>query len=367
MRRFPLLAPLRATLVVCAAAIVPLIACSSAHQEQIGSIEQPTITECPSVPMLEGVDVSHGEGTIDWVKVKAAGIDFAFIKATQGTYNTQATFAAQWSGAKAGGVARGPYHFFDPTEDGIAQANHFLSVVGVLDADDLPPALDLECPDGSSTCLGFAGGTGAATAAEIRQRMLDFMTTVQTATGKKPIVYTYGGYLTSNAVDTTGFTDYTLWEADPTTASCFTVPDPWKSAPLWQWSWTGTVDGITNPVDRDRFVGTLAQLHALGGDVAPDAGPSDAIARDAETSVGTDAGDVDAPSVDATGEVAVANDSALADARSDAPAGATGQGGGCGIARSVEKTSAIELAILATVALGRRRPRGSERATRVRS
>jgi GH25 family lysozyme M1 (1,4-beta-N-acetylmuramidase) len=32
-----------------------------------------------------GIDVSHYQGTINWNNVKAKGISFAFIKATEGT------------------------------------------------------------------------------------------------------------------------------------------------------------------------------------------------------------------------------------------------------------------------------------------
>ena len=34
--------------------------------------------------MMKGIDVSKHQGTIDWDKVKAAGIDFAIIRAGLG-------------------------------------------------------------------------------------------------------------------------------------------------------------------------------------------------------------------------------------------------------------------------------------------
>src|SRR3954468_18448069 len=100
------------------------------------------ITGCTGAAVVEGVDVSDGQGTIDWKAAKGAGLGFAVIKATQGTYNTQKTFASNWSNAKAAGLVRAAYHFFDPTQDGVAQAQHFLSVVGPLGPGDLPPMLD---------------------------------------------------------------------------------------------------------------------------------------------------------------------------------------------------------------------------------
>jgi len=237
--------------------------------------EEPTETtsealqQCESAS-VEGVDVYDGNGSIDWNAVKGAGVDFALIKATQGTYDTQTTFAANWSGAKAAGVYRSAYHFFDPTEDGVAQAQHYLSVVGTLGPDDLPPMLDIECPDGDPNCM-YQGGSGDAPASDIQTRMWDWIHTVEQATGKRPIVYTFGSYFSSNAIDTTGLQAYPLFIADIVGGNCFSVPAPWSSAAIWQYSWTGTVAGISAQVDRDKFIGTLADLQALaqGGGTLP--------------------------------------------------------------------------------------------------
>ncbi len=104
---------------------------------------EPAVTQCGSgSAFVEGIDVSAGNGTIDWAKVKAAGRDFAFIKATQGNYDVQSTFAANWANAAAAGVQRSAYHFFDPTIDGSAQAQWFLDEIGSaggMTSADLPP------------------------------------------------------------------------------------------------------------------------------------------------------------------------------------------------------------------------------------
>src|SRR6202012_1650856 len=107
---------------------------------------------CAPSSVVEGVDLSDGQGTVNWKNAHSDGIQFGIVKATQGTYNTQTGFAANWSGMKSAGVIRGAYHFFDPTDDGVAQANHFLSVMGPLSPGDLPPMLDIECPDSDDSC-----------------------------------------------------------------------------------------------------------------------------------------------------------------------------------------------------------------------
>jgi GH25 family lysozyme M1 (1,4-beta-N-acetylmuramidase) len=33
----------------------------------------------------QGIDVSHFQATVDWASVKAAGVSFVYIKATEGT------------------------------------------------------------------------------------------------------------------------------------------------------------------------------------------------------------------------------------------------------------------------------------------
>jgi lysozyme len=223
------------------------------------------VTACNPAATVEGVDVSDFQGAINWASARGAGIRFAFVKATQGTYNTQSRFAANWSGMKNAGVIRGAYHFFDPTQDGVAQANHFSSIVGTLEAGDLPPMLDLECPDGDARCLGFSGGSGSAPAATIRQRVNDWLNTVQSRTGKKPIIYTFGSYFSSNGISTSGLSTYPLYIAYPTTGNCYNFPAPWAVANFWQYSWTGSVAGISGQVDRDRFIGTLADLQAFAG------------------------------------------------------------------------------------------------------
>ena len=80
---------------------------------------------------LQGIDVSHYQGTVDWGKVKSTGKVFAFAKATESTGSTDSQFATNWAAMKAAGVIRGAYHFFHADQDAAAQANHFLQVAQI--------------------------------------------------------------------------------------------------------------------------------------------------------------------------------------------------------------------------------------------
>jgi len=222
-------------------------------------------TECAG-PTVRGVDVSDGEGAVDWASVKGAGIGFAYVKATQGDTFEASTFDANWSGTKAAGVRRGAYHFFDPTIDGVAQAQWFLSKMGALDAGDLPPALDIECPDGDDQCLGYPGGSGDAPASDIAQRADDFVSTVEAATGRKPVIYTFVSYFSGNGIDASGMAPDPLWIANYD-VTCPGIPSPWSAARFWQDSYDGNVAGIGS-VDTDVFFGTdddLALYATAGG------------------------------------------------------------------------------------------------------
>lgn len=90
-----------------------------------------------------GIDVSHHQGVIDWRRVAADDIAFAYIKATEGGDFIDTRFRENWEAAYGAGVPRGAYHFFTLCRSGFEQARNFLSVA-VPDVEALPPAVDLE-------------------------------------------------------------------------------------------------------------------------------------------------------------------------------------------------------------------------------
>ena len=61
----------------------------------------------------KGIDVSKHQGTIDWAKVKAAGVQFAMLRAGYGRYDNQKDeqFEVNYKGATAAGIPVGAYHY----------------------------------------------------------------------------------------------------------------------------------------------------------------------------------------------------------------------------------------------------------------
>lgn len=87
--------------------------------------------------------MSHHQGRIEWPLLRDQGVDFAYIKASEGGDHRDRLFASNWEGARSARVARGAYHFFTLCRSGAEQAANFIAAVPA-EADALAPAVDLE-------------------------------------------------------------------------------------------------------------------------------------------------------------------------------------------------------------------------------
>lgn len=206
---------------------------------------------------LEGVDVSHHNGNVDWQAVKNAGISFAFIKATEGNSFVDPLFAANMAGCRAAGIVPGAYHFFHYDIDPGAQAQHFIKTIGQVQPGDMPPTIDVEAP-------GDGGGNITSPASEVVKNIQQFLDNVHQATGHQCIVYTYPYFWQTVLGNPNTFaTTNPLWIAS------YGVPAPhlvggWQTYTFWQYTDNGSVPGIPH-VDRDRFNGDMAAFQAFVG------------------------------------------------------------------------------------------------------
>jgi len=82
--------------------------------------------------MILGIDVSRWQSKFDWALLKSNGVEFVFIKATQGNYMTDQMMVKHVEGANKAGMIIGLYHWCDPTVDAVAQAEYFLNAVSGL-------------------------------------------------------------------------------------------------------------------------------------------------------------------------------------------------------------------------------------------
>jgi len=211
---------------------------------------------CPTDGTLKGVDVSKFQNTIDWTQVANAGISFGYAKATEGTTFIDPTFQTNFAAMKAAGVKRGAYLFFHPGQDPTAQANLFLSTLmqAGFTSGDLIPAIDVEESDGQSP-------------ATIVSHLQTTVRTIQSAIGVSLVIFTAPGFWNSLG-DPTAFAGNPLWIAN-IGASCPNIPAaPWTTWTLWQYSFTGHVSGITNPVDLDQSNGTTLPIYTTAEQIS---------------------------------------------------------------------------------------------------
>jgi hypothetical protein len=95
----------------------------------------------------------------------------------------------------------------------------------------------------------------------LSQRIFDWLDTVTTATGHPAFIYSYPSWFAAVGMTDTRLAQYPLFIASYNT--CATIPTPWTTAVFWQYSATGTVNGVPGQVDLDHFFGTADQLNTL--------------------------------------------------------------------------------------------------------
>ena len=210
---------------------------------------KPVPPECKLGPTTAGIDVSYYQGDITWSRVRRAGVQFAFVRVSDGATILDTKFAANWSGARQAGVLRGAYQFFRPEEDPIAQANVLVRELRKRGAGELPPVIDIEV-------------TGGLPLATVVARARVWIEHVRSQLGVEPIVYTNPGMWRWGGATELG--RQLLWLAHYTHA-CPTVPPPWSRWTFWQYTDNGRVDGIDGPVDLDVFDGSPEQLRRRFG------------------------------------------------------------------------------------------------------
>jgi lysozyme len=217
-----------AVIVVVAALIGPTLKGESVTFKRVGQLQHP----------VRGIDVSEYQKRIEWDKVRTAGYDFAFIKATEGKDYVDSTFRENWKNAAKAGLARGAYHFYLFRRGGLEQARNFIATVPVEEA-SISPVIDVE--------MGGSNGKDPDVEA-VRGEMGIFMDELEKQYGRRPIIYT--NHTTYEKLIMGYFPDHPIWIADPDSAPVLADGRPWT---FWQYTFEGSVDGITGLVDLNVF------------------------------------------------------------------------------------------------------------------
>ena len=197
---------------------------------------------------VHGIDVAKYQGPINWAEAKAAGISFAFIKATEGGDRVDDFFHQHWAGARAAGIPRGAYHFFYFCRPAFEQAAWFKKHVPAA-AGALPPVLDMEWNHKSPTCT-FRPKPDA-----VRKEMEVFLRQVERHYGKTPVIYTTVDFYEENQLWKIRGHPFWLRSVAGHPSQKYGEQD-WT---FWQYTGTGVVPGIRGDTDINVFRGSEAE------------------------------------------------------------------------------------------------------------
>jgi GH25 family lysozyme M1 (1,4-beta-N-acetylmuramidase) len=204
-----------------------------------------------------GPDLSHHQGSVNFLELGHAGASFVMLKASEGEHFTDPTYRARHAAARAAGLFVGAYHFARPTLDlgsATRQADHFLEVIGALTPGDLPPVLDLE-------------QTGHLRPGQVVHWSSMFLARVKARTGRTPILYTYSAFARDVLEHDAGadvLGAYPLWLARYTRRTP-KPPAPWDRWAFWQHTDRARVPGVDGRCDRNVTDLSPAGLARLAG------------------------------------------------------------------------------------------------------
>lgn len=191
--------------------------------------------------LWKGIDVSYANNYIDWKQVKASGIDFAIIRSSFGSdlpSQIDDRFYSNAQGCVQNNLPFATYHFAyfideqkarDEADFAVRLANEYKQYVKFI-------VLDIE--EDTET---YANGVGAKP--NWTECVIAFMERIKEH-GYIPVLYCNQNWIV-NKLAYNKLKDYKLWYA------AIGVDSPKYNPAIWQYSWTGKVDGISGDVDMD--------------------------------------------------------------------------------------------------------------------
>lgn len=203
---------------------------------------------------VRGVDVSVYQGDIDWQTLAGQNIDFAFIKATEGSSFVDPNFSYNYENAIKTGLRIGAYHFFSFDSGGDTQAANFIDTVYKYQS-MLPPVVDFEY-------YGKYVKQPPTDKEAVRKELSVMLEALEEHYGVKPIIYateTSYEYLIADS-----FESYDIWIRD-----VFAKPKLCGGRKWTFWQYTNRerlkgYDGKEKYIDMNVFYGTKEEFDNYG-------------------------------------------------------------------------------------------------------
>lgn len=204
---------------------------------------------CMTGPSYLGVDVSEYQGSIDWQKVAAEGVNFAMIRigfrawGSEGELHEDAYWAANLKGAQDAGLRVGVYFFSQAVtrEEAKEEAQYVLNLLNDTRL-DMPVVFDWEFVSGQDA------RTANMTAAQLNACALAFCQEIEAA-GYEPMVY-FNQDMGKRMYDLQAIQDagYGFWLAMYSNSMTY----PYRLS-MWQYTSDGIVPGINGTVDLNLY------------------------------------------------------------------------------------------------------------------
>ncbi len=196
---------------------------------------------------VQGIDISSHQGDIDWTALAEEELGFAILRIgyrgyTAGALNADTAFEANYSGAKSIGLQVGVYFYSQAitVEEAKEEAEYVLELLKGLEL-DLPVFYDWE----KQTASGSR--TLDSDVSILTECALAFCQTIENG-GFSAGIYFYSS-LALDTYDLSYLTDYTFWLSQPGE-----VPDFDYDFAFWQYSYTGSLEGISAKVDLNMML-----------------------------------------------------------------------------------------------------------------
>lgn len=202
----------------------------------------PPYVDRAKYPVL-GIDISSHNGMMNLDAASDDGVEFVWIKASEGVTFKDKNFRINHEKAGRAGLMRGAYHFFRFDRDGVEQAINLLEAIGDREL-ELGVAVDVESS-------GNPEGIPEEKVFERLSAMVDYLK-----------LRGYGVTLYCNKTDfytllADNFPGSALWICS---FSANPIEAEWK---FWQFNHHGKVDGTGGDVDMNVFGGTRDEWEAF--------------------------------------------------------------------------------------------------------
>lgn len=192
-----------------------------------------------------GIDVSKYQKSIDWNKVKNAGINFVMIRCGYRGYGSgvlveDPMFRSHISGAKAAGLKVGVYFFSQAIDEreAVEEASMTISLIKSVGGVNMPVAIDSEYANGGS---GRADGLSKSARTEVTKAFCDTIA----GSGYTPMVYASKSWFASH-LNVSALGSYRIWVAHYAAACGYS-----GRYEIWQYTSKGSVAGVSGNVDMN--------------------------------------------------------------------------------------------------------------------